>query len=236
MSRKIRMCPRCSYTTDYHTNMKKHINRKKMCKPLLKDIIPKDFEESILNGTYEEISKRELIKENKILKETINNLKSTSISNTTINNNDNSTNNTINLNIVLPHSGTNHDFLTDADFMNCINRMIMSVPNLIKRIHFNPEHPENHNICITNSQNKKVMTYDGEKWVMKKQDETIDQLISDHEYMLEEWLDEGEKKFPKAMDKFNKYIKLKGENGVEDTIKDEIKLLLYNNRNVVKTK
>ena len=53
----------------------------------------------------------------------------------------------------------------------------MCIPNLIKRIHFDPKKPENHNIYISNIKNKYVMIYDGIKWNLHNRDETIEGLI-----------------------------------------------------------
>ena len=83
------------------------------------------------------------------------------------------------------------------------------------------------------------MVYDGEKWCSKPQDQVIDDLINDQEYAIEEWLGEGEK-FPKEMDKFNKYLEKKETEApdsgimIKDAIREEVKLLLYNNRGIVK--
>ena len=79
----------------------------------------------------------------------------------------------------------------------------MSVPSLIKEVHFNPNVPENHNIYISNIKNKYAMVYDGTRWEIKDQDETIDKLIIDQEYAIEEWIGIGEK-YPKAMEKYGK--------------------------------
>ena len=61
-------------------------------------------------------------------------------------------------------------------------------------------------------------------------------LIDDNEgiieYKLEEWIEKGVK-YPEMMRKFNRYIEKKDNNKVINKIKDEIKLLLYNNRNIV---
>ena len=43
---------------------------------------------------------------------------------------------------------------------NCISE-------LIKRIHFNPEKPENHNIYISNLTNKYINILEDGKWVIK---------------------------------------------------------------------
>ena len=43
-------CPRCGYTTSKKSNIKNHLLRKKMCKPMLIDIIPKEYVDEILKG------------------------------------------------------------------------------------------------------------------------------------------------------------------------------------------
>ena len=227
-------CPRCGYTSSKKSNIKNHINRKIMCKTILSDLIPKEYVDEILKGNKTNDELKLLKREVKELKNTINELKrqSSTIIN---NNNDNSTTTTTNIiNITLPHSDTNHEFLTDKDYIRCINRMILSVPHLIKHIYFNPAHPENHNIYISNIKENRLMVFDGKQWNIKNHKNTIDQLINDHEYLLEEWLENGEDKYPKAMEKFKDYLNKKSENGVEDTIKEEINMLLYNNRQMVK--
>jgi hypothetical protein len=220
--------------------MVNHIDKKKyICNPNINNVNVKDVDirNKILNdkGSRKKrtvkVKKQKLEEEIKLLKEENERLRKES--KTTINN-DNRVINVVNININ-PSNDPNTEFLTDKDYVQCINRMIMSVPNLIKKIHFNPKHPENHNIYISNIRNKMAMTYDGNQWNLNNQENTINKLITDHEYMLEEWLDNGEDRYPKAMDKFKKYLKLKDEDGVKDTVKEEIKLLLYNNRNMIKT-
>lgn len=133
---------------------------------------------------------------------------------------------------------TNFEHLTDKHYQRAVRRMIYSVPQMIEDVHFNKNAPENHNIYIGNIKNKYAMVYDGEKWCHQDKDKVIDQLINDQEYAIEEWLGEGDK-FPKEMKKFNEYFEKKeGVQGdeIKDIIKEEVKLLLYNNRNLVKTR
>ena len=104
-----------------------------------------------------------------------------------------------------------------------VNRSNMCIPNLIKKIHFDPQRPENHNVykhsfsycglmppcaCISNIKNKYVMIYDGIKWILHNQDETIEDLIDTNEFVLEqkleEWVENG-KDYPDIMRKFNRY-------------------------------
>jgi len=111
------------------------------------------------------------------------------------------------------------------------------VPYLIEKVHFDADKPENHNVYISNLKNKYVMMYDGAQWNCKDREEEISNLFDDNqgviEHKLEEWIDNG-KKYPDAMRKFNRYIEKKDNDKVVNKVKDEIKLLLFNKRTVVK--
>ena len=112
----------------------------------------------------------------------------------------------------------------------------MCIPHLIKKIHFNPEKPENHNIYISNLKNNYIMTYDGEKWNLHNRDNIINDIIDNNEIILEQkledWIENGNM-FPEIMTKFNRYLEKKEKDEVINKIKDEIKLILYNNRKVI---
>ena len=134
---------------------------------------------------------------------------------------------------ILAYKNTDLSHLTDQDYLQCLNRSNMVIPNLIKKIHFNPKKPENHNIYISNIRNKYIMVYDGHKWNLSNQNETIENLIDTNEVVieqkLEEWLENG-KEYPEIMKKFNRYLEKKEKDDVINKIKNEIKLILYNNR------
>ena len=174
-----------------------------------------------------ELNKRDkqIDKQNKQIDELI---KKAGISNSTIN-----VQNNIKL---LSYSDTDRSHLTDKDILKCLKHSNFCIPYLIKKVHFDVNKPENHNVYISNLKNKYVMMYDGNKWECKDREEQISNLMDDNEgiieYKLEEWLEKGVK-YPEMMKKFNTYIEKKDNNKVINIIKDEIKLLLYNNRNVV---
>jgi hypothetical protein len=148
-------------------------------------------------------------------------------------------NNTINIqnNIkLLGYNNTDRSHLTDSDILKCLQHSNFCIPHLIEKIHFDVNKPENHNVYISNLKNKYIMIYDGEKWKCKDRDEQINSLIDDNEsvieYKLEEWIENG-KNYPEMMRKFKRYIDKKDNNKVLNKVKDEIKLLLYNNRNLI---
>mgnify|MGYP000934522862 CR=1 FL=1 len=149
-----------------------------------------------------------------------------------------STTNVMNNIKLLSYSETDRSHLTDKDIIKCLKHSNFCIPHLIEKIHFDKNKPQNHNVYISNLKNKYIMIYDGNKWVCKDRDEQLMNLIDDNEgifeYKIEEWIENGNK-FPKMMKKFNTYVGIKDNNMVINKIKDEIKLLLYNNRNVVNT-
>ena len=137
---------------------------------------------------------------------------------------------------ILAYKNTDISHLTDQDYIQCLNRSNMCIPQLIKKIHFDPQKPENHNVYISNIKNKYVMIYDGNRWILHNQDETIDDLIDANEYVLEqkleEWIENG-KDYPEIMKKFNRYLEKKEKDDVLNKIKEEIKLVLFNNRKTI---
>ena len=146
-------------------------------------------------------------------------------------------NNNIQNNIqILAYNNTDISHLTDKDYMKCLKHANFCIPHLIEKIHFNPKKPENHNIYISNLKNNYVMIYNGNKWMINDRDESIQNLIDDKESImeqkLEEWLENGEK-YPEIMNKFNRYLEKRENDKVLDKIKGEIKLMLFNNRDLI---
>ena len=140
---------------------------------------------------------------------------------------------------ILAYNNTDLSHLKNKDYLKCLRRSNFCIPHLIEKIHFNPEKPENHNIYISNLKNNYVMIYNGEKWMINDRDESIQNLIDDKESIieqkLEEWIENG-KNYPDIMKKFNRYLEKKENDKVLDKIKNEIKLMLFNNRDIVSKK
>jgi len=151
-------------------------------------------------------------------------------------NSNNVTNNIQNNFKLLNYKETDTSHLTENDYVKCLEHYNFCVPHLIRKIHFNPKKPENHNIYISNLKNSYVMIYINNKWKVKNRDETISRMIDDKQIILEkkiqEWVESGIQ-YPKVMAKFSRYIEKREENDVINAIKEDIKLMLYNNRNMI---
>ena len=137
---------------------------------------------------------------------------------------------------ILAYKDTDISHLTDNDYLKCLKHSNFCIPHLIEKIHFNPKKPENHNIYISNLKNNYVMIYDGNKWNIKDRDESIQDLIDEKEVFieqkLEEWIENGNQ-YPDIMKKFNRYLEKKENDKVLNKIKNEIKFILFNNRDLI---
>jgi hypothetical protein len=138
---------------------------------------------------------------------------------------------------LLAYDKTDISDLTDKDFIRCFNHNNMCVPHLLKRIHFNRKKPENHNVFLSNLKSGYIMLYDGKQWITYNRDEVIDDMFDEKHDILEqkyeEWVDVG-KDFPIIYYKFRRYLEKMNNDVVMKKIKDEMKLVLYNNRDIVK--
>lgn len=81
----------------------------------------------------------------------------------------------------------NTDYLDDKEILACIDRVYKSIPALIEKIHFDPDHPENHNIKITN----KKLPYatvmgDNSKWKTVDRKDAIESLVFNGYNILDE--------------------------------------------------
>ena len=78
---------------------------------------------------------------------------------------------------------------------------------------------------------KYIMVYDGINWNLANRREEIDKLYDEKEMILEEWLEEN--KDADIKDKFVKYLNNKETDECINRIKDEIKLMMYNKKQLI---
>lgn len=111
---------------------------------------------------------------------------------TNVENQTNNNNITININAF---GKENLDYITDNMIIRCIDRVYNSIPCLIEKIHFDPNHPENHNIRITN----KKLPYasimgDNHKWVYVDRTKAIESMVEKSYDMLTDTYQENKDK------------------------------------------
>jgi hypothetical protein len=126
--------------------------------------------------------------------------------------------------------------LTNNDYLKIMNRGFNSVPYLIKAIHFNPKKPENQNVYIPNIKSNYVMVWNGIKWDLTNRSDILDDMYEDSSNILIEKMEElkSAKLKPTVLKKFKRFIDKKEEDEIKNKIKEDIKLLLYNNKGIIK--
>ena len=104
-------------------------------------------------------------------------------------------------NILLKSFGSeNTSYITSNYVHSLINDgPVMSIPKLLKYIHFNPEHLENRNVKIPNKKQNYAQIYNGKDWEYRDKRETIDNMTHMAYGIINEHYVKGENKY---MDQF----------------------------------
>ena len=119
---------------------------------------------------------------------------STTTTNTNSNNtNSNNQNITININ-AFGHENT--DYLDEKTILSCIDRVYKSIPSLLEKLHFDPKHPENHNIKITNKKlpYASVMS-NNQKWKTVDRKDAVKSMVRKGYNLLDDTYADNKKKF-----------------------------------------
>tara|TARA_Y100000591_G_scaffold43051_2_gene31866 strand:- start:2526 stop:3485 length:960 start_codon:yes stop_codon:yes gene_type:complete len=111
------------------------------------------------------------------------------------NNTTNNQNKIINININ-NYGNENIDYLNKDYLNNLLQGAFTAIPKLIENIHFNPSHPENHNIKITNKKEPYIKVRKNDKWELQDKKETLETLVDDKYYILVDHYADVEKTDP----------------------------------------
>jgi uncharacterized coiled-coil protein SlyX len=140
----------------------------------------------------------------------------------------------ININIV-PFGKENTSYITNQIYSSIFMRSHCSVPEYIRAIHFDKNHPENHNVYISNIKDQYVLTFDGHDWNIMDRMEAIDKLYMNGSIVLETKFEEMYNSLNETIIRqFNYFLEHKDHDDKATIfVKNEIKKLLYNCRNIV---
>ena len=171
-----------------------------------------------------------------------NNVNNITNHNTTTNNNNNHnntlniTNNNIQNNIVVNAFGKeNYDYLLDENhrLKKIIENKDAFMQKMITLVHFDKEHPENHNIMMTNMQSKHVHVYDGQKFVKALKEQTFDKLITDKRDFIVSNVDDLGLTKECELELKEKLITIKLNQEKRKLLKDKVELICYNNKELI---
>jgi uncharacterized C2H2 Zn-finger protein len=221
-------CCYCKRKFTTSSNMTRHIN--KYCKTQKKQESEKEeLYQTLLKQIKEKDEK--LQEKDLIIQEKDNKIQNLTVNNTT-NNICNSNNQIINNNITINAFGKEDlSHITYKDYKEIFYSSSKSVPKLISIVHFNRKKPDNANIYISNLKDAYVMVYDGKQWNMLLKDDTIDELFDNKILFLESKYNKLAHKLDTTTKKrFDRFLNNLEHSKIENIVKKEIKLLLYNSR------
>jgi hypothetical protein len=152
--------------------------------------------------------------------------KACTINNTTNNNTNNNTNNII---VVNNYGKENTDYLTAEKIAQLLNRPYDSIQDLIKILHFNIEHPENHNVKITNKKEPFALVWNDPIWEVRKKKSVVKDIVDKGYLMIDNTHDEvandskANKKYLKFQNKFEDTA-----SNIKDLIENETEIMIIN--------
>ncbi|VBB19060.1 hypothetical protein YASMINEVIRUS_1592 [Yasminevirus sp. GU-2018] len=238
------VCKYCDKSFTTSTNMYRHM--KHSCNVKKEDDTEKEniLERLLLleeaNKALEKKSEKQIAtlkRENKVLKKKVTKLELTApIQNKTINNRctTNINKGTVNNIILVGYGKEDLSKLNKAELLKALQGGYYSTVKLTEAVHFNPKHPEYHNVYISNMKDKYAMMFDGKQWTLTIKEDLINQIYEDKKNYIEENLEEFVDSLPISRKKaLQRWLETDDDDPKIKEIKENLKLLLYNSRKLV---
>ena len=238
------ICEKCEKKYKNSTTYNKHIslNRCKVvdksldCKHCNKIFLHKDYrarheKKCIVSKSPTEIQKLEEKIEN--MENRIINILENKIEPTHITNN-NTQNIQNNIHLTLNYGEENMNHITIKDIISFLEKGENGVEALVEYKHFNRQVPENCNVVIKNLNNKFALMYKNSKWEVVNKSYILQDLYTSNVTYLKGKFEEIKSNLPKKiMNKFQQFIELSRNVDIIEPILDNIRCILYNNRDLV---
>ena len=177
------------------------------------------------NVSVKDLKIRPLEKEKKKLEKQIIKMmdKVGTINNTTHNNTNNNTQNII---VVNNYGKENTEYLTVDKIKALLDRPFDSVQELIKMLHFNSDHPENHNVKITNKKEPYALVWNEPIWEVRKKKSVVKDIVDKGYLMIDtthDNMDESNKKYINFQTKFDD-----DDTNIKEVIEEEAEIVIIN--------
>ena len=121
--------------------------------------------------------------------------------------------------------------LTDKYMNKMVAYPYSAIPTMIKKIHFNDKYPANRNIRMLNKKDNKLQIRNNGEWQYVNKKETLQLLIEDKNYQLENYYENNKEKFDTTkqsrFESFQEQVNLEDKK-VSDSIKKDTELVFWN--------
>jgi hypothetical protein len=128
----------------------------------------------------------------------------------------------------------NLDYITDKVILHCMEKIYGSIPLLIEKIHFDPEHPENHNVFIPNKKlsHAKIMNHKREWQIVQKKNVIHNMMDIGYSILDEKFQEKGheltdfkQKRFRDFQDQY-----IDGNKKTQNDIRTNIENVIINSK------
>lgn len=236
-------CERCGFTTAYKCALLRHLENKTPCETLNSNISRADHIKKLTekkNSVYQcsycdkkfaaassrsrhekgcKNTTENLIKRIQDLEMALQQQQQATINNGTINNGC--------INITVNNYGNeNKSYLTKEFLTKCLRKKNQGMLDLIRALHFHPDHQENHNIKATNIKLPYIQKLVNGRWEYFDKNEVADELIKDGFEILDEHQCDNEEDLKQQMSKHLYQEIEKWIDSVRDKEKDTFQPLL----------
>ena len=143
-------------------------------------------------------------------------------------------NNNVNMNqqniIINSYGKENMDYITPEFLTELLKKPFAAIQSYLKTLHFNEQHPENHNIKIPNKKEKYATVYNSGNWEFKNKKDVIENIVDNGYNVIDSHFDEvGENLEKIKKDRFSHFQeKFETDVKTKKTIEGEAEILILN--------
>lgn len=125
----------------------------------------------------------------------------------------------------------NLSYISDDLYKHILGKGLKAICEFIEHSHFNPKHPENHNIYIATLKADHLVLYNGEKWTIAQRDEQLEDIIyAKSEFLYRKFKELSSEMDPRDVQQFQNFINCRDDESIMDILKNELVVKLYENR------
>ena len=128
------------------------------------------------------------------------------------------------------------DVLSNKEQLKILKKKFNSLPYMIDYVHFNKNYPQYQNFIITSIKNNIAYKYDDEKkqFIAGNKDELLNDLIDNRMYDIDTFYRTHiDKLNDKCKEVINRFLDKYNNDKLDDSLKNDINLVVYNNMNKV---
>lgn len=229
-----KICYYCKENFTLKQNLLRHVNDR--CDKKSQLIEDKNKYADIIKQKEEELKKdnihKQELKKSKSINKNI-----TNINNGTININNNNNNVILNHNVnINPFGKEDLSHISEEKYKEYIKKLLPGFLKFIQDVHFSPDKPENHNICVPTLNSSTIAVYKDGQWNAVKKNNTIKELLNNKIITLDNKFykyEENNLLNQIEINDFNNCMARCFDDDNKKSVYEDVELMMYNNRKII---